>query len=157
MDEEHSSKFFAGLVDRVQLGGVEVQALATGTDLEAWHAKLLNLHYNLGPIQFLRKKAIFVAYCSFYLLHCQSGRLHRKSPKANESGRIPMGMGQGGITCGAIDEPRKSSKAIDERVIINFRDKNGVIARFRDKNVVIVRFCDKNVECLYIYYGVIEE
>ena len=37
---------------------------------------------------------------------------------------------QGGITCGAIDEPRKSSKAIDERVIINFRDKNGVIARF---------------------------
>ena len=42
---------------------------------------------------------------------------------------------QGGITCGAIDEPRKSSKAIDERVIINFRDKNGVIARFRDKNV----------------------
>ena len=28
---------------------------------------------------------------------------------------------QGGITCGAIDEPRKSSKAIDERVIINFR------------------------------------
>ena len=45
------------------------------------------------------------------------------------------GLQQGGITCGAIDEPRKSSKAIDERVIINFRDKNGVIARFRDKNV----------------------
>ena len=41
---------------------------------------------------------------------------------------------QGGITCGAIDEPRKSSKAIDERVFINFRDKNVVIARFRDKN-----------------------
>ena len=38
---------------------------------------------------------------------------------------------QGGITCGAIDEPRKSSKVIDERVIMNavnahFRDKNGV-------------------------------
>ena len=49
---------------------------------------------------------------------------------------------QGGITCGAIEDPRKSSKAIDERVIINFRDTNGVIARFRDKNVVIVRFCD---------------
>ena len=32
---------------------------------------------------------------------------------------------QGGITCGAIDE----------RVIINFRNKNVVIARFRDKNV----------------------
>ena len=44
---------------------------------------------------------------------------------------------QGGITCGAIDEPRKSSKAIDERVIINFHDKNVVIARSRDKNVVI--------------------
>ena len=42
---------------------------------------------------------------------------------------------QGGITCGAIDEPRKSSKAIDERVIIKFRDKNVVIAHFRDKNV----------------------
>ena len=47
----------------------------------------------------------------------------------------PISTGQGGITCGAIDEPRKSSKAIDERVIINFRDKNVVIARFRDKNV----------------------
>ena len=35
---------------------------------------------------------------------------------------------QGGITCEAIDEPRKSSKAIDKRVIINFRDKNVVIA-----------------------------
>ena len=41
---------------------------------------------------------------------------------------------QGGITCGAIDEPTKSSKAIDERVIINFCDKNVEIARFRDKN-----------------------
>ena len=51
---------------------------------------------------------------------------------------------QGGITCGAIDEPRKSSKAIDECVIINFRDKNVIIARFCDKNVVIARFCDKN-------------
>ena len=54
-------------------------------------------------------------------------------------------LDQGGITCGAIDEPRKSSKAIDERVIINFRDKNVVIARFRDKYVVIARFRDKNV------------
>ena len=48
---------------------------------------------------------------------------------------ITFASNQGGITCGAIDEPRKSSKAIDERVIINFRDKNVVIARFRDKNV----------------------
>ena len=45
---------------------------------------------------------------------------------------------QGGITCGAIDEPRKSSKAIDKRVIIDFRDKNVVIARFRDINEVFI-------------------
>ena len=42
---------------------------------------------------------------------------------------------EGGIACRAIDEPSKSSKAIDKRVIIDFRDKNVVIARFRDKNV----------------------
>ena len=60
---------------------------------------------------------------------------------------------QGGITCGAIDEPRKSSKAIDERVIIDFRDKNVVIARFRDKNVVIARFRDKNVLSIaFLFY-----
>jgi len=52
---------------------------------------------------------------------------------------------QSGITCGAIDEPRKSSKAINERVIINFGDKNVIIACFHDKNVVIARFRDKNV------------
>ena len=45
---------------------------------------------------------------------------------------------QGGITCEAIDEPGKPSKAIDKRVIINFRDKNVAIARFRDKNEVFV-------------------
>ena len=39
------------------------------------------------------------------------------------SAQFTVGLVQGGITCGAIDEPRKSSKAIDERVIINFRDK----------------------------------
>ena len=48
--------------------------------------------------------------------------------------------GQGGITCEAIDEPGKSSKAIDKRVIMDFRDKNVVIARFRDKNEVFVLF-----------------
>ena len=47
---------------------------------------------------------------------------------------VPLIRWQGGITCGAIDEPRKSSKAIDKPVIIDFRDKNVVIARFRDKN-----------------------
>ena len=63
------------------------------------------------------------------------------------------GGDQGGITCGAIDEPRKSSKAIDERVIINFRDKNVVIARFRDKNVVIARFRNKNVLSIaFLFY-----
>ena len=45
---------------------------------------------------------------------------------------------QGGITCRAIDEPRKSSKAIDKRVIIDFRDKNVVIARFWDQNDVFI-------------------
>ena len=45
---------------------------------------------------------------------------------------------QGGITCGAINEPRKSSKAIDKRVIIDFRNKNVVIARFRDINEVFI-------------------
>ena len=46
--------------------------------------------------------------------------------------------GQGGITCGAIEEASKSSKAIDERILINFRDKNALIATFRDKNGVLI-------------------
>ena len=54
---------------------------------------------------------------------------------------------QGGITCGAIDEPRKYSKAIDERVTINFHDKNVVIARFRDKNRSFIQFI-----CICIYF-----
>ena len=52
---------------------------------------------------------------------------------------------KGGITCGA----RKFSKAIDERVIINFRDKNVVIARFRDKNVGIARFRDLSIAIFF--------
>ena len=40
---------------------------------------------------------------------------------------------QGGITCGAIDEASRSSKAIEKRVSINFRDKNAVIACFLTK------------------------
>ena len=51
---------------------------------------------------------------------------------------IHMAGCQGGITCGAIDEPRKSSKAIDKRVIIDFRDENVAIARFRDINEVFI-------------------
>ena len=43
----------------------------------------------------------------------------------------------------AIEEAFRTSKAIDECVIINFRDKNVVITRFRDKNDVIARFRDK--------------
>ena len=58
-----------------------------------------------------------------------------KSELLSERRNIKTNTDQGGITCGAIDEPRKSSKAIDEHVIINFRDKNVVIAHFRDKNV----------------------
>ena len=54
--------------------------------------------------------------------------------------RAVMHIEQGGITCGAIEDPRKSSKAIDERVIINFCDKNVVNARFRDKNGVFILF-----------------
>ena len=51
-------------------------------------------------------------------------------------------------TCGAIDEPSRSSKAIDKRVIINFRDKKVVIARFRDKNrSFILLICI----CIYFY------
>ena len=57
------------------------------------------------------------------------------------SWRVPkIWQYQGGITCGAIDEPWKSSKAIDGRVIINFRDKNVVIAHFRDKNGDFILF-----------------
>ena len=41
---------------------------------------------------------------------------------------------QGGITCGAIDEHRKSSEAIDKRIIIDFHDKIAIIAHFHNKN-----------------------
>ena len=49
---------------------------------------------------------------------------------------------QGGVTCRTIDEPRKFSKAIDERVIINVRDKNVITVRFIDKKNVF-DFYDK--------------
>ena len=44
--------------------------------------------------------------------------------------------GQGGITCGAIEKASKFLKASDERVLINFRNKNALIATFRHKNGV---------------------
>ena len=37
---------------------------------------------------------------------------------------------QVGITCGAIDEASRSSKAIEKRIIINFHDKKAIIACF---------------------------
>ena len=63
---------------------------------------------------------------------------------------------QCGLICGAIEESTRSLKAIDERVLINFRDtnaiftnfrdKNAVFTHFRDKNAVFTNFCDKNAE-----------
>ena len=49
---------------------------------------------------------------------------------------------QCGITCGAIDEPSRSWKANDKRVIINFRDKYVVLGHFCDKKKVFY-FYDK--------------
>ena len=63
----------------------------------------------------------------------QAGLWGQDTVQAGTFWGVLGGPNQGGITCGAIDEPRKSSKAIDERVIINFRDKNVVIARFATK------------------------
>ena len=54
-----------------------------------------------------------------------------------------IGVGQCGITCGAIDEPSGSSKANDKRIIINFRDKNAVVACFHDK-IDVFYFYDKS-------------
>ena len=55
-----------------------------------------------------------------------------------------VGLGQCGLICGAIEESTRSLKAIDERVLINFRDKNAVFTHFRDKNAVFTNCCDKN-------------
>ena len=43
--------------------------------------------------------------------------------------------------------PRKSSKAIDKHVIIDFRDKNAVIARFCDINDVFI-----SLTYIYTFY-----
>ena len=47
---------------------------------------------------------------------------------------------QVGITCGAIEEASRSSKAINERIIITFSDKNALTAGFRDKNDVFYSY-----------------
>ena len=59
-------------------------------------------------------------------------------PDIDILGNVCFCGNQGGITCGAIDEPRKSSKAIDKRVMINLHDKNVVISHFRDKNEAFI-------------------
>ena len=71
---------------------------------------------------------------AYNMISCQ------KAAENTQILKIAIFAMQGGITCGAIDEPRKSSKAIDKRVIINFRDKNVIIARFRNKNYVYYFF-----------------
>ena len=82
------------------------------------------------------------------MFHCNSSQRRRTTIETLPNAQRTRGLSssyqsnflrQGGITCEAIDEPGKSAKAIDKRVIINFRDKNVVIARFRDKNVVIAQ------------------
>ena len=84
---------------------------------------------------YARSRIATIITCSNYFAY-DIIILHGKIPDDGIK-TIPW-CNQGGITCGAIDEPRKSSKAIDKRVIIDFRDKNVVIARFRDKNEVFI-------------------
>ena len=43
------------------------------------------------------------------------------------------GLGQGGITCGAIEEASISSKTIDKHVIINYREKMPHLHAFATK------------------------
>ena len=62
-----------------------------------------------------------------------------RSARVNWSGLV-----QCGIICGAIVESSRSLKAIDERVFVNFRDKNAVFTHFRDKNAIFTSFRDKN-------------
>ena len=45
---------------------------------------------------------------------------------------------QGGTTCGAIGEARRSLKSIDKRIVMNFCDENAVITRFHDSNVFLL-------------------
>ena len=54
---------------------------------------------------------------------------------------------QGGITCGAINEPRKSSKAIDER----FHDKNGVFMLLCFIDLYIFMYTYYIIYVIYFY------
>ena len=58
---------------------------------------------------------------------------------------------QGGITWGVIEEASRSSKAIDERIVINFRTKNTVFALFCDNNSAF-DFVHKVSWYVMIYY-----
>ena len=49
-----------------------------------------------------------------------------------------LSAAQRDITCGAIDEPSRSSKAIDKHIIINFCDINVVIACFVTKMMFFI-------------------
>ena len=51
-------------------------------------------------------------------------RYFLKNLAVTDSFAMNLDTVQCGITCGAIDESSRSSKAIDKRVIINFCDKN---------------------------------
>ena len=56
-------------------------------------------------------------------INCVAWRAKRTHEKCRSKGLV-------------IEEASKSLKGIDERVLINFRDKNAPIATFRDKNGV---------------------
>ena len=74
-----------------------------------------------------------------------------RAPAVLKINSTRLNVNQGGITCGAIDEPRKSSEAIDKREIIDFRDKNVVIVRFRDQNEVLFYIYYIYIYTIYIY------
>ena len=52
---------------------------------------------------------------------CASKKYIQYSLFANKLQNV--NLDQGGITCGAIEDASRSSKGIDERVIMNLRDK----------------------------------
>ena len=63
----------------------------------------------------------------------------------------PICFQEGGITCEAIDEPGISSKVIDKRVIINFRDKNVAIARIATKMRFYFNYFNVDIYSIYLY------
>ena len=61
---------------------------------------------------------------------------------------------QSGTTCGAINEPGRSSETFNKRLIKDLRDQNVVIARFRDKNDVfnLILFDSCSVPSIVFYW-----